>query len=80
MMYLPDYNLNSLQEPVRTCSFCFGRENGDFMQDVLLSSDKRTEIMVLLQDLFKKSPLKSIEVKFADTSVEISATRGERGG
>jgi hypothetical protein len=34
---------------------------------VLLSSDKKTEIMVVLQDLFRKSSLKSIEVDFANT-------------
>lgn len=62
----PDYT-QSLHIPQRCCSFCFGRENADYLQDVLLSSDKRTEILVVLQDLFKKSPLKTIEVDFANT-------------
>jgi hypothetical protein len=62
----PDYTL-SLHTPQRCCSFCFGRENADYLQDVLISSDKKTELMVVLQDLFRKSSLKSIEVDFANT-------------
>jgi hypothetical protein len=44
-MIVPDYNINALKEPVRICSFCFGRESADFLQDVLIASEKRTEIM-----------------------------------
>lgn len=65
---LPDrHHTPPTKEPVRICSFCFGGDSADYMQDVLLSSDKRTEIMVVLQDLFKKSPLKTIDVKFSNT-------------
>ena len=39
----PDYTL-SLHTPQRCCSFCFGRENADYLQDILLSSDKKTEV------------------------------------
>jgi len=41
---VPDY-AETQREPVRICAFCFGRESADFVQDLLIASDKKTEIM-----------------------------------
>jgi hypothetical protein len=41
---VPDY-AETQREPVRICAFCFGRESADFVQDLLIASDKQAEIM-----------------------------------
>src|SRR5690606_35239589 len=52
---LPDYDFDRPHEGhggkgqgpngVKICGFCFGKENSEYGQDLLVASDKRTEIM-----------------------------------
>lgn len=66
--FLPDFGGNFLRSPERLCAFCFGVQgNADFSSDVFFASDKRTEILHTLQQLFACSPLKSLTVDFTSS-------------
>jgi hypothetical protein len=63
-LYIPD--LSFLRDPVRCCSFCWGTAtSADFAQDLLLASDRRTEIMVVLRQLRSFSPCPPLAVNFS---------------
>jgi len=68
--FLPDYDIPDGKKDgsgERICIFCFGRQSAEYMQDILIQSEKRTEIMVIIQELFRHSPLMEIKTNFNDS-------------